>query len=129
MTTAGLSQYQTVNSFGQLDGASPYRVTQLMLDTLATRIAEAEGHVARSETEAKGIKIAKAIGLVEGLVMSLDIEQGGEIARNLQDLYDYLLRGLVEANLDNSVAKLREIGGIVAEIKAGWDGIGTEAGA
>ena len=127
MTTANLSQYQNIDSYARLDGASPHRVTQLMLDALASRIAEATGHVQRGETAAKGVKIMKAVALVEALIMSLDSERGGDIARNLQDLYDYMLRGLVAANFENDSAKLEELSSLVAEIKTGWDGIAEAA--
>ncbi|MDX1562119.1 MAG: flagellar export chaperone FliS [Gammaproteobacteria bacterium] len=124
---ANLGPYKDVDSYARLDGASPHRVTQLMLEALASRVAEATGHVRRGETEAKGVKIIKAVALVEGLIMSLDRERGGDIARNLQDLYDYMLRGLVAANLENDAAKLEEISSLVAEIKTGWDGIAEAA--
>lgn len=123
MTPAGLDQYESIENCELFDDASPHRVTQIMFETLTKRIAEAKGHIERGEIEAKGTKIAKAIALVEGLIMSLDHERGGEIARNLQDLYDYMSRTLLSANLENNAAKLEELVSLVSEIKSGWDAI------
>ena len=125
--SSGLDQYAAVRNGEVMEGMSPHRVTQLMLETLATRIAEARGHCERGEIEARGTKIAKGIALIEGLVLSLDLERGGDIAANLQSLYEYLARRLVTANLDNSLETLDEASALVGEIKAGWDGIATAA--
>jgi flagellar protein FliS len=123
MSSIGLSHYQAVSTVGQLDGATPHRVAQLMLETLATRIAEAKGHLQRGEVEARGRAISKAIAIVEGLVMSLDRERGGDIASNLEALYDYIFRGLLSANADGNADKLTELSCLIQEIRSGWDAI------
>jgi flagellar protein FliS len=125
---SGLRSYEDVGSYSALSDASPHRVAQVMLDALATRIAEASGHMQRGETQEKGAKIGKALALVEGLVLSLDPDRGGEIAANLQRLYEYISGVLLKANLENRVEYLGEAAALVNEIKAGWDGIaGAEA--
>jgi flagellar protein FliS len=129
MPNSGLNDYRAVNALGQLDGATPHRVMQVMLDTLATRVAEARGHAQRGEIEAKGSAIGKAIGIVEGLVMSLDMQQGGQIAANLEALYDYMSRSLLAANLSGDDGKLSEVAALVDEIKSGWDSIAATANA
>ena len=57
----------------------------------------------------------------------LDMEKGGEIAGNLNNLYDYMVRRLLEANTENDQAALDEVAGLLGEIKAGWDGIAPGA--
>ncbi|NNM01577.1 MAG: flagellar protein FliS, partial [Gammaproteobacteria bacterium] len=42
---------------------------------------------------------------------------------NLDQLYDYMNRQLVFANLHNDVEKLNEVYELLGEIRAGWDGI------
>jgi flagellar protein FliS len=94
-----------------------------MLDAVLSRVAEASGHIERGETQAKGEKISKALGLIEALVLALDIERGGELAENLERLYDYMSRTLLKANLENRVDLLKEVSALVREVKVGWDGI------
>jgi flagellar protein FliS len=125
MLNSGLNHYKSISTLGQMSDATPHRVTQLMLETLATRIAEAHGHAQRGEAEARGTAIGKAIGIVEGLVMSLDVKRGGEIATNLEALYDYISRSLLTANLNGKEDKLTEVAALVSEIKSGWDAIGA----
>lgn len=123
MSTSGLGSYRAVKNYGNLADANPHQVVHLMLDTLLTRILEARGHLERGETAAKGEKIGKALAITEGLLLSLDLERGGELAENLQRLYDYSMRTLLKANVENRVEPLDEVAGLVREIKAGWDAI------
>ena len=70
-----------------------------------------------------GESIGKAIGIVDSLRVSLDSEQGGEIAHNLSALYDYLTRRLLEANATKAADMLEEVAGLLREIKVAWDQI------
>jgi flagellar protein FliS len=124
---SGLDSYRNVKAYGNLGDASPYQVIQLMLDALLSRIAEATGHIERGEVAAKGEKIGKALSIIEGLLLGLDKERGGDIALNLERLYDYASRTLLKANLENRVDLLKEVGSLLREIKLGWDGIAAEA--
>jgi flagellar secretion chaperone FliS len=124
---SGLDSYRNVNAYGNLADASPYQVIQLMLDALLSRIAEAAGHIERGEVAAKGEKIGKALGIIEGLLLGLDTQRGGDIALNLERLYDYVSRTLLKANLENRVDLLKEVSSLLREIKLGWDGIAAEA--
>jgi flagellar secretion chaperone FliS len=123
MSTSYLNQYRTVGAHGNLAEASPHQVVKVMLDAVLSRIAEASGHIERGEVQAKGEKIGKALGLIEALALGLDKERGGEIAANLERLYDYASRTLVRAQLENKTELLKEVSALLREIKLGWDGI------
>ena len=122
-TSSGLRSYRNVTAYGNLAEASPYQVVQLMLDAVLSRVAEATGHIERGEVAAKGEKIGKALGIIEALVLGLDREQGGDVAQNLERLYDYVSRTLLKANLENRGDLLKEVSSLLREIKLGWDGI------
>lgn len=123
MSLSGLQSYKSVGAYGNLAEASPYQVVQVMLDAVLARIAEAKGHLERGEVAAKGEKIGKALAIIEALMLGLDKERGGDIAENLERLYDYASRTLLKANLENSAELLKEVTSLLREIKLGWDGI------
>jgi flagellar secretion chaperone FliS len=123
MSYSGLQQYRTMGAVGNLAEATPYQVVQVMLDAVLARIAEAAGHLERGEVAAKGEKIGKALGIVEALTLGLDKIGGGEIAANLERLYDYVSRTLLRAQLENRGDLLKEVSSLLREIKLGWDGI------
>ena len=125
--SSGLESYRSMTAYGSLADASPYQVVHLMLDAVLSRIAEATGHLERGETAAKGEKIGKALGIIEALLLGLDKTRGGELALNLERLYDYASRTLLKANLENRVDLLKEVSSLLREIKLGWEGIAAEA--
>jgi flagellar protein FliS len=123
MGLLGSQHYRTVSAYGNLAEASPHQVVQVMLDAGLSRIAEASGHLERGEVAAKGEKIGKALAIIEALMLGLDKERGGEVAQNLERLYDYASRTLLKANLENRPDLLKEVISLLREIKLGWDGI------
>lgn len=110
----------------EVNYASPYRIIQMLMEGALARLATAKGCIARNEIAEKGHQISWCIRIIEGLKSSLDAEQGGDIAANLDALYDYMNRRLLEANMQNDVEILDEVTRLLEEIKEGWDGIPTE---
>ena len=115
-----LGQYRAVTAYGAANGDRLQLVLRMMEGTL-DRIVTARGHMARREVAAKGEAIGKAIGLIDGLRTSLDKDRGGQIAANLEALYDYMMRCLVEANLKDDERRLDEVAGLMDEIRSGWE--------
>lgn len=120
---SAMQQYQAVNTQAQAAAADPHRLIQMLMEGGLTRLAQARGAMEREQTALKGELIGKAIGIVGGLRQGLDLEQGGEIARNLDSLYDYMTRRLMEANVQNDPAILEEVTFLLREVKEGWDAI------
>ena len=69
--------------------------------------------------------IGKAAAIVGGLQGSLNDNEGGALAANLDSVYDYIIRRLTQANYENSVEQLDECARLLGEIKSAWDAIGN----
>ena len=123
-----LSQYKGVGVSAAVEGASPHRLIQMLMAGAMERIATAKGLIQHNEISKKAEQISWAISIIGGLQGALDMEAGGEIAQNLDGLYDYMARRLVEANLNNDVEILDEVLGLLLEIKSAWDVIGDNVG-
>jgi flagellar protein FliS len=95
----------------------------MLMQGCLQRIAEAKGAMRRKDVPAKGVAIGKAIDIVAGLQGSLNMEVASELPRQLDALYDYMQRRLLEANLKNNEAALDEVADLMRKIKEGWDGI------
>lgn len=121
--------YNQVALQSGLDGGDPHRLVQMLFDGALEKIAVARGHLERGQIAEKGRNIGWAISILEGLTTSLDMEAGGDIARNLFDLYDYMKRRLLEANLGNDIAALDEVAGLLREIRGAWATIAPERAA
>lgn len=120
---SALKQYQTVNTQAQTTEASPHRLIQMLMEGGLTRLAQARGAIDRNQVALKGELISKAIGIIGGLREGLNLELGGEVAANLDSLYEYMTTRLVEANVQNEVAPLDEVSGLLRNVKSGWDAI------
>jgi len=118
-----MRQYQTVNTQAQAVDATPHRLIQMLMEGGLTRLAQARGAMERGQVALKGELIGKAIAIIGGLRNGLNIEAGGELARNLDNLYEYMTSKLIQANVKNEVALLDEVSGLLRDVKSGWDAI------
>ncbi len=120
---AAMRQYQQVGVKVQVNEADPHRLIQMLMQGGLDRIAQAKGAMEREAYAEKGVLIGKAINILGGLRDVLDKDAGGELAANLERLYEYMTMRLFEASRHNDVSKLDEVAKLLGEIKSGWDGI------
>jgi flagellar secretion chaperone FliS len=120
---AAMKQYTQVRVHGGIMDASPHRLVQMLMEGALERIAQAKGNMLNKDISGKGEYIGKAIDIIGGLQSSLNKDAGGELAANLSNLYDYMVRRLVDANVRNDPKILDEVAGLMTEIKSGWDNI------
>ena len=118
-----LKHYATVGVQSEAEVADPHRVIQMLFEGVLSRLSVAAFAMREGQIAKKGENIGLAISILGGLQASLDHDQGGEIAANLERLYEYAARTLVEANLENDVDKIDHVHGLLADIKSGWDEI------
>ena len=118
-----MKQYQQVNVQAQVSDASPHRLIQMLMEGGLERMAQAQGAMMREQGSLKGELISKSIGIIGGLREALDPSRGGEVAVNLDRLYEYMIARLIHANKANDPAVLTEVAGLLREVKSGWDAI------
>lgn len=122
-----LRQYQKVNGAAQTSEASPHRLVQMLMQGGLDRIAQAKGAMARNDVAQRGELIGKAIGIVGGLREGLDLDNHSDTLAELDSLYTYMSRRLVEANAKNDPAILDEVARLLITVKEGWDQVGDPA--
>jgi len=122
-----LRQYQKVNGVAQTSEASPHRLVQMLMQGGLDRIAQAKGAMARNDVAQRGILIGKAIGIVGGLREGLDLENHADSLAELDNLYSYMSKRLVEANVKNDPEILNEVARMLITVKEGWDAIGDQS--
>ena len=123
MNQSAMQQYRAVEVQGGVTDASPHQLVSMLLTGAADRVAAARGAITRGDTARRGELISGAIAIIDSLRASLDHERGGEISANLAALYDYLEQGLVEASVASDGSRLDEVGALLAELRAAWEGI------
>ena len=106
--------------------ASPHQRIVMLFDSYQASIRIARLHMQAGHIAEKGKAITKAINIVsQGLRASLDLEQGGDIAVQLDQLYDYVVRVLLHANLNNDDTALTMAAALLENVAAAWLAIGS----
>jgi len=96
----------------------------LLYDRLLQRLAEAKRCLVTRDIPARSEAISKSIELIEiGLISSLDVRQGGDIAARLKIHYDVWIAKLFNANMKASVELLDEVEQEVETIKSAFSQI------
>ena len=124
---AAVRQYRESGIQSIVADASPHRLIAMLYDGALERLAIAESGMTRANIEDKLRGIDSTMAILGHLRDVLDYKAGGAIAQRLASLYDYMMRRLLRAKIDNDVAGVREVAALVRTIKAGWDAIAPKA--
>lgn len=121
-----ISAYQKVSLESDVLGADPHRLIILLFDAAEAALEQAQVHLAEKNLEAKSRALGKAMEIItDGLVSSLNIEKGGELAQNLQALYLYMVSRLMHAHRHNDPVAVSEVQKLLGEISGAWREMGT----
>lgn len=116
-----ISSYNKVAQDAAVEGADPHQLIVLLFQGAEQAIALARIHMKDGNLAEKGLSISKAIDIINlGLKAGLDLEAGGDIAQNLSNLYDYMVKRLMQANIKNQPEALDEVIGLLNEIGSAW---------
>ena len=116
--------YQRINVETSMHTIDQHQLVSLLLQGAISAIATARGALARGDVLLKCNSVAKAVRIIdEGLNTALDRDEGGELAVNLGNLYDYCMRRLILANARNDDAMLLEVQRLIEPIAQGWNEI------
>ncbi|HEU4851113.1 MAG TPA: flagellar export chaperone FliS [Telluria sp.] len=122
---SGASAYAKIGVETGVVAASPHKLISMLFEGAIVAIRAASQQMQAGDIEGKGKSISKAIDIIDnGLKASLDVKAGGEIAANLQALYQYMSSRLLEANLKNAPELLDEVKNLLADLAGAWEAIG-----
>lgn len=122
MYDMGYDAYRQTEVSVKAANASPAQLVLMLMDGLMDELDRAEGHMQAKNFYQKGLSIKKSMRILSGLTVALDSEQGGMLANNLRQLYQYCGRQLMKASVRNSQEDLVKVRAILKEIHAGWVG-------
>jgi len=112
--------YRKVDTYTAVGAADSHQLVLMLMDGALDKIAMAKGFMERRQIAPKGASIGQAISIINGLRASLDMDAGGEIAANLDALYEYMERRLTEGHARNDSTILDEVSRLLGEIRSAW---------
>ena len=100
--------------------ASPAKLIELLYMKAIDVLKEAEELIKEKKYVEANEKIKRAQDIVVELNLSLDIEKGGQIAKNLRAMYNYLFQRLIEGNVKKDINALKEVRGFLEDLLETW---------
>ena len=114
--------YQKTN----INTASQGRLVVLLYEGIVKQLTaalvyiEKDGRIVPGNIEKYGICIQKAQAIITELQVSLDMDKGGDIARNLMSLYVFFNEELLAANINHDKEKLEFVLKMVKDLTESW---------
>jgi flagellar protein FliS len=112
-----------------LASASPGRLVVMLYDQILLSLRRARVALDAGQIETRAVQIIRASDMITELRMSLDHEQGGAIATNLDSLYAYMLAELLDANRRQDAVPLDRVLVIAAELRDAFGQVVASAAA
>lgn len=103
-----------------INTATPQELVIMLYDGGIKFINQGKLHINENKLDKANDSIYKAQLVLDELMSGLDMEKGGEIAKHLNLLYDYMKRRLIEANIKKDIEVLDEIEKMFKELKETW---------
>ncbi|AOE41710.1 flagellar export chaperone FliS [Pantoea agglomerans] len=120
-SATGTKAYAKIGVESAVMSASQQQLVVMLFDGALSALIRARLFMQDGNIEGKGSSISKAINIIEaGLKEGLTENRGDELADNLLDLYNYMTRRLLHANLNNDVAAVEEVEGLLRNIADAW---------
>jgi len=107
----------------QIETADPATLILMLFDRAIVLLDKAKNEILKKQYEEKGYSLTKANEIIAELSSSLDMEKGGEIAASLLRLYNFVMREIINADLNLNTKSLDNARRIVSEIRESWTSI------
>ncbi|MDR9826001.1 flagellar export chaperone FliS [Vibrio sp. FNV 38] len=121
-----LQAYKKVSVDSQLSAASPHKIVQMLMAGAVERLIQGKAAMLQGDIPVKGERLGKALDIIISLRSCLSMKDGGDIAQNLDQLYDFMINQISSANIKNDPQPLDDVVEILREIKSAWDQIPME---
>ncbi len=116
MNTYNMNQYQQ----NQVSTASPEQILLMLYDGAIRFTRRAISGLEENNPEMKMSGVSKAMAIIAEFSNSLNHEVGGQIAEDLDALYDFMMRELTSGNIKNDVEKLKNVETLLIDLRQTW---------
>lgn len=106
--------------------APPGRLVVLLYEGAINFLRKAMIALEEKDYMAKNHFIHKACEIISELDITLDMEKGGEIAKNLRSLYHFMQRHLTQANITKDPEKVQHVIDLLNDLLSGWRAVASQ---
>src|SRR3974377_1027223 len=110
----------------EIKTAPAVKLVVMLYDAAIGSLQKAQEHIANRHIEGRTRCLNKALSIITELQASLDFEAGEAVATSLDRLYDYMKIRIVDANMHQEAAPLREVAGLLTNLRAAWEQVAQD---
>lgn len=123
MTNAAraLQGYRTA----QAQTSSPLELVVMLYDGALRFLADGERALAANDLAALGVAVRKALAIVHELQATLDMAKGGDVAAELDRLYDFIQDRLLRVTREHDAGALADAQRVLASLAEAWRNIAS----
>lgn len=103
-----------------VSGATPLQLVIMLYDGALRFLKQAQRAIQQDDLYHKNENLTKAQRIVAELLSCLDMEKGGEIAKNLFALYSYVYDQMVQANLNDDLEAIERSVKVLSDLRTSW---------
>ena len=100
--------------------ASPGQLVVMLYDGMARFLKQAEISADEGAWGHASDRMTKADAILDELLITLDLEAGGEVATRLQGIYVFCKKLTIEARIERDVEKIRKTASLLAGLREAW---------
>ncbi|MBI4082971.1 MAG: flagellar export chaperone FliS [Candidatus Lambdaproteobacteria bacterium] len=119
----GYGQYSKAYQKVAVNTVDQRKLIVMMYDGAIKFLSIAKDRIGKGEFYEAHTNLVRGKSIIAELMGSLNLEKGGEIARNLQRIYTYAFNELIEANLRKDAARIEQVVALLKDLREGWKGI------
>jgi flagellar secretion chaperone FliS len=108
----------------QVQASTPVELVVLLYDQALRSGHAAKEALARRDIPARRDAISRVMGIVAELQNTLDMDRGGDVARELDRLYDWTTARLLDVTVTQNAKPLDEVLRVLETLRDGWSAIG-----
>ena len=119
MSGRGLNTYRQT----QVQSRTPLELVVMLYDGALVSLSSARAAIERRDIASRRDSIGRALAIISELQSTLNLEQGGEVAAQLDDLYEFASRRLPDATIKNEVTPVDEVTRVFTTLRDAWQTI------
>lgn len=107
----------------EVQSRTPLELVVMLYDGGLKFLHQAREAITRGDIAARRDASARALAIVSELQNTLNLEQGGDVARQLDELYVYVNGRILQAAIDNSVGPIDDASRVLSMLRESWAAI------
>jgi flagellar protein FliS len=104
----------------EVEGASQGKLVVMMYDAAVRFMRQAIKSIQEKKVEEAHNSIVRTENIIYELMSTINIDEGGEIAQQLLQLYDYMIWELVQANMNKDISRIENVINVLNPIRSAW---------